>query len=585
MFDKVLVANRGEIAIRIFRTLRELGLGSVAVYSEADRGALHVGYADEAYLIGPPPAAQSYLKIEKLVETALRVGRRRRPPRLRLPRRERRVRPRGRATRASSGSARRAEAIELMGEKTRARRAMQRGGRADHPRHDRAGAVRGGAARARRVDRLPAAIKAAARRRRQGHGGGRGAGAAERAFETARRQGAVVLREPGRLRREADRRPAARRGAGARRRARQRRSTSASATARSSAATRSSSRRRRHPRSAPSCAHGSAQIGVDAARAAGYRSAGTIEGLLDAGRRLLLHGDEHAHPGGAHGHGDGHRRRPRARAGPGRARANRSRCTQDDVELRGHAIECRINAEDVVARIPAGARARHRVPRAGRPRRPRRLGRRAPATRSQRVYDPMIAKLIVHGADREHARRRMLRALDEFLIEGPTTLIGFHRALLSHECFVRGETCHGLVESERARGLRRGARRRSRGVDDRVRQAEPCERVRRWRSTAAASRCGSSTRSRRGPAWRAAAASGGTPARRRRADDVIVSPMQGTVLAVPVADGDEVEPGQVTLHRRGDEDGERGARAPRRPRDRSVDRAGPADRDTARRSA
>ena len=63
------------------------------------------------------------------------------------------------------------------------------------------------------------------------------------------------------------------------------------------------------------------------------------------------------------------------------------------------------------------------------------------------AYDPMIAKLIVHGVDREHARRRMLRALGEFVIEGPTTLLGFHKALLSHDCFVRGETCHGLVES------------------------------------------------------------------------------------------------------------------------------------------
>src|SRR5205823_8002788 len=68
-------------------------------------------------------------------------------------------------------------------------------------------------------------------------------------------------------------------------------------------------------------------------------------------------------------------------------------------------------------------------------------------------YDPLVAKLIVHGVDREHARRRMLRALDEFLIEGPTTLIGFHKALLSHECFVRGETCDGVVESEELAAL------------------------------------------------------------------------------------------------------------------------------------
>src|SRR5213083_1071526 len=74
VFSKILVANRGEIAIRVFRTLRELGIGTVAVYSEADRGALHVAAADEAYLIGPGPAPESYLNQERLLEMAIRSG-------------------------------------------------------------------------------------------------------------------------------------------------------------------------------------------------------------------------------------------------------------------------------------------------------------------------------------------------------------------------------------------------------------------------------------------------------------------------------------------------------------------------------
>ena len=74
MFRKLLVANRGEIAIRILRTLREMGLRSVAVYSDADRQSPHLGFADEAYAIGPAPAAQSYLSADRLLGVAHRAG-------------------------------------------------------------------------------------------------------------------------------------------------------------------------------------------------------------------------------------------------------------------------------------------------------------------------------------------------------------------------------------------------------------------------------------------------------------------------------------------------------------------------------
>ena len=128
MFSKVLVANRGEIAIRVFRALRELGVGSVAVYSDADRSALHVARADEAYALGGRTAAESYLDVAKLLEAARRVGRGGDPSGLRLPRRERRLRARGRGRRALVWIGPPPEAIELMGRKTVARARMQAAG-------------------------------------------------------------------------------------------------------------------------------------------------------------------------------------------------------------------------------------------------------------------------------------------------------------------------------------------------------------------------------------------------------------------------------------------------------------------------
>src|SRR5439155_21693108 len=120
---------------------------------------------------------------------------------------------------------------------------------------------------------------------------------------------------------------------------------------------------------------------------------------------------------------------------------------QDEVRLGGHAIECRINAEDPSsAFLPSPGRiTSYREP--GGPGVRVDSGVEAGAEVSA-LYDPLIAKVIVHGTDREHARHRMLRALEEFEIGGVTTLVGYHRALLAHPCFAEGSTCHGLVESE-----------------------------------------------------------------------------------------------------------------------------------------
>ena len=195
-------------------------------------------------------------------------------------------------------------------------------------------------------------------------------------------------------------------------------------------------------------------IAVDAARAVGYRSAGTVEGLLDGdGSYYFLEMNtrvqvEHTVTEAVTGI-DIVREQVLIAAGEPLSLA------QDDVELRGHAIECRINAEDVT---------RSFMPSPGRItayREPGGIGVRVDSgvragDEISELYDPLIAKLIVHDVDREHARRRMLRALEEFVIEGPATLLGFHRALLETPCFVDGGTCR---ESSSPRSLRSVPRR------------------------------------------------------------------------------------------------------------------------------
>src|SRR6478609_732400 len=188
MFEKVLVANRGEIAIRVFRTLRELGIGAVGVYSEGDRAALHVAYADEAFLLGPTPAAESYLAVDRILDAAQRAG-------------AQAVHP-GYGFLAENASFAAAvedagliwigpppAAIELMGSKTAARRAMQAAGVPIVPGTTEPVSSSEKLAAIARDLGYPVLIKAAA------GGGGKGMKVVrsddevERAFESAQREG------------------------------------------------------------------------------------------------------------------------------------------------------------------------------------------------------------------------------------------------------------------------------------------------------------------------------------------------------------------------------------------------------------
>ena len=550
MFGKVLVANRGEIAVRVIRALDELGVASVAVYSEIDRDALHVRRAGEAYLLGGPTAAESYLNVERILEVVRESG-------------AQAVHP-GYGFLAENAAFARAcddagvvfigppaAAIEAMGSKTRARELMPAAGVPIVPGTDRA---RRDVDDARTViaDAIgyPVAVKAA------GGGGGKGFRVALSSRRAAgrlrgrRARGREVLLRRDRLPRALPARPAPRRGAGAGRRPRQR-STSASATARSSAATRSSIEESPAPPAVDDALRERiGRIAVDAAEAVEYRGAGTVEGLLQDGEYFFLEMNtrvqvEHCVTEMTTGV-DIVKEGIRAAAGEPLSVA------QDDVVLRGHAIECRINAEDASRSFaPAPGRI-------GAYREPAGPGVRVDSGVGQGgevspMYDPMVAKLIVWDADREQATRRMLRALAEYEIEGLTTLIPFHRALLATEQWARGETCRDLLEDEdwlKARGRRRRRDRPDEDDEEAVEQTTPS----RSRAGASTSRSSARRRRRGGPAprrsppgpaapkpRRRAQGAGGGGARRRRAG----SPLQGNMWKVLVEEGAQVEEGQL----------------------------------------
>jgi len=545
-FSKVLVANRGEIAIRVFRTLRELGVGCVAVYSEPDRGARHVAFADEAYLVGGGAPSESYLAGERIVDAAQRAG-------------AEAIHPGYGFLAENAGFARLVadagltwigpppEAIEAMGSKIAARERMKAAGvpivpGTTEPLTSAEGLVALG-------DELgwPLAIKASA------GGGGKGLKVvrspeeAERAFESARREGEAYfsdatvyieryLEDPRHV------------------------EVQVLADAHGNVihlGERDCTIQRRHQKlieETPSPAVDEAlrarigQIAVDAARAVGYRSAGTIEGLLSReGEYFFLEMNtriqvEHTVTELVTGL-DLVAEQVRIAAGEPLA------LTQEEVVLHGHAIECRINAEDVKAGfLPApGTITAYAEPSGPGVRVDSGV---AAGSEISPLYDPMIAKLCVHGRDREHARRRMLRALDEFVIEGVQSLLGFHRALLAHPCFVEGGTCHGIVESQELAEQAEELSHRTTTVAPAADGAGAAARMRpRSTSVELDGRRYEVTVLRPEPPWaelarrrrdrRGGAGAGGA------AQDAVVSPMQGTVLSVEVADGDEVEAGRV----------------------------------------
>jgi acetyl-CoA/propionyl-CoA carboxylase biotin carboxyl carrier protein len=540
-FTKILIANRGEIAVRICRTLRELDIASVAIYSEADRGSLHAAFADEAYLVGPGTPAESYLSQERILDAASRSG-------------AEGVHP-GYGFLAENAEFARAvtaaglvwigpppEAMELMGSKVAARQTMSAAGVPIIPGTtepvESADDVR------RLGDEIgwPIAIKASA------GGGGKGLKVVaspdevERAFDAARREGQAYFSDSAvYVERYLD----------------NPRHVEVQVLADGHGSVihlgeRDCTIQRRHQKlveETPSPAVDEdlrAKIGaiaVDAARAVGYRSAGTIEGLLSSeGEYFFLEMNtrlqvEHTVTELVTGL-DLVREQVLIAAGEPLS------LRQEDLQLRGHAIECRINAEDPsTGFLPTPGRI---------------TGYREPSGPGVRVdsgvaegsevvglYDPLVAKLCVHGVDRDHARRRMLRALGEYEIDGIKTLVGFHRALLGHRCFAAGETCHGIVESkelaEEAEQLSYLTTRVVTPSDGRFqgRNIQAEIEGRRFEITLLEPEPPHAELARRRRDRDAQQGHHGA------ARDAIVTPMQGTVLTVEVAEGDEVQPGQV----------------------------------------
>lgn len=433
MFRKVLIANRGEIAVRILRACHELGIHTVTVFSDADRAALHVRYADEAYYIGPPPARESYLRIDTLIDVARRSGAEAIHPGYGFLAEN----PQFAAACEEAGIAfigPGAAAIAAMGDKVEARRLMQAAGVPVIPGTDVELGNEGIMAAAYEVG-FPLFIKAAA------GGGGKGMRIVSdrsdmsKALEAARREAAGAFGDD-RVYLE--------------RVIHNARHVEIQVLADSEGHTihlgeRECSIQRRHQKlveEAPSPAldettrQRMGEVAVRAAQAVDYANAGTVEFLLDQDQNFYFlemnTRIQVEHPVTEFVTGiDIVREQLRLSAG------RRLRYNQDDIVLKGHAIECRITAEDPYNNfLPSSGRIAGIYEPSG------------PGVRLDAgvyegfevslYYDPLIAKLIVWGDTRGEALLRMRRALSEYRIIGIQTSIPFHQQVMDVTNFISG---------------------------------------------------------------------------------------------------------------------------------------------------
>ena len=547
MFDAVLVANRGEIAWRVLRGCRELGIKTVGVFSEADRGAPWLRAADEAHLLGPAAPAESYLNIERILEVASSSG-------------ATAIHP-GYGFLSENADFARAvtdagltwigpppDAIVQMGDKLSARKAAEAAGcpvvpGTLEPTED-PDVVRRFAAE----HGFPVAIKAAY------GGGGRGlkvvreeSGLVE-ALEGAQREAVTAF---GRGEVYVERyltRP---------------RHIEIQVLADSHGTClwlgeRDCSSQRRHqklieeapaPGFDPAIRKAMGDAAVRVSEQVGYEGAGTCEFLYEDGDFFFLEMNtrlqvEHPVTELVTGLDLVHWQLRIAAGEP-------LPFGQDDVELRGHAIEARINAENVAmnfapspglitgwqppsgpgVRVDAGVEEGWEIP---------------------RTYDSLIAKLVTFGSDRDDARRKMIRALDEFVIEGVPTTIDFHRFAMVQPDFIKGDVSTVTVEREWDLSSIAAAEPATAG-------AGPQEPTRTLTVEVGGKRLEVSLFD---PDGVVGSASGGAaPARRERrarsggksrggggsASETLVAPMQGTIVKTVVDVGDTVAAGDLVL--------------------------------------